>query len=139
MTVSGLNNDAAVPITGFSLGASNSTTIGSASGGAGAGKVSFSALNVSKMVDAMSVPLLKAAALGTHFTSVVIEVSNAGSATPFATYTFGTVFVSSDVLGSNADTVAESVAMEFGRITSDIVLNGTSFHSCFDVATNSPC
>jgi type VI protein secretion system component Hcp len=139
MTVAGLNNDNPVPIFSFNLGASNSATIGGAGGGAGAGKVNFSSLNVSKMVDAMSVPLLKAAALGTHFSSVVIEVSNVGSAVPFATYTFGTVFVTADTLGSNTESVAETVAFEFGRITSDVTLNGSAFHSCFDVIGNTSC
>jgi type VI protein secretion system component Hcp len=139
MTVAGLNSDNPVPIFAFNLGASNPATIGGAGGGAGAGKVNFSSLNVSKMVDAMSVPLLKAAALGTHFSSVVIEVSNVGSAVPFATYTFGTVFVTADTLGSNTASVAESVAFEFGRITSDVTLNGSAFHSCFDVISNVSC
>lgn len=139
MTVTGLNNDNPVPIFAFNLGASNPATIGGAGGGAGAGKVNFSSLNVSKMVDAMSVPLLKAAALGTHFASVVIEVSNVGSSVPFATYTFGTVFVTADTLGLNTESVAENVSFEFGRITSDVTLNGTAFHSCFDVIGNTSC
>jgi len=62
--------------------------------------VSFSALNVTKMLDGLSVPLLRAAATGQHFPHVTIEVFEAGQTPPFATYTFGLVFVTSDVIGS---------------------------------------
>lgn len=139
ITVDGLNGNNPTPIFGFSLGASNPTTIGSASGGAGAGKVSFSALNVNKMVDGLSVPLLRASALGTHFATVTIDVTQVGSSTPFAVYTFGTVFVEADSIGSSTDTLAESVSFVFAKITSDVTLNGTTFHSCFDVTTNAGC
>lgn len=138
LTIHGLNSDNPVPIFAFSLGATQTGSV-EIGGGGGAGKVNFSTLNVSKMIDAMSVPLLRAAATGSHMATVVIDVSNVGSAAPFATYTFGNVFVASDVVGSSTDSVSESVSFEFGRITSDVIVNGTPFHTCFDVVTNTTC
>ena len=105
MKVDGLNADNPTPILNFNVGASNPTTIGSASGGAGAGKVSFSALNVTKMLDGLSVALPRAAAPGQHFPHVTIEVFEAGRTSPFAIYTFGLVFVTSDVIGSGENGV----------------------------------
>lgn len=139
MTVDTLNGNNPTPILAFSLGGSNATTIGSGTGGAGAGKVNFSDLNVSKFVDGLSVPMLKALALGQHFNFVTIEVFEVGSATPFATYTFSTVFVTSDVIGSNTSQVSESASFAFGKIESSIILNGTTFNSCFNIVTNTNC
>jgi type VI protein secretion system component Hcp len=108
MNVDGLNADNPTPILNFNVGASNPTT----SGGAGAGKVSFSALNVTKLLDGLSVSLLRAEATGHHFPHVTIEVFEAGQTSPFAIYTFGLVFVTSDVLGSGESALAAQ--LQFG-------------------------
>jgi len=139
MTVDTLNGNNPTPILSFSLTGNNPTTIGSATGGAGAGKASFPGLNVSKFVDGLSVPLLKALSLGQHFNFVTIEVFEVGSPAPFATYTFNTVFVTSDVVGSNVNQVSEAVTFVFGKISSSIVVNGTTFDSCFDMIQNVNC
>ena len=139
MTVDTLNGNNPTPILAFALGGSNATTIGSATGGAGAGKVNFGDLNVTKFIDGLSVPLLKALALGQHFNFVKIEVFEVGSPTPFATYTFSLVFVTADQVGSNVNQLNESVSFVFGKIESSIILNGTTFNSCFDIQSNSNC
>ena len=135
MRIDGLNGNNPTPIFTFSLGATNSAS----TSGAGAGKVTFSDLVVSKMLDGDSVPLLQAAATGQVFRSLVIEVSNVGSNVPFATYTFEDVTVTSNVLGSSNSTVNEQDAFDFRRITSDVTLNGQTFHSCFDIKALSSC
>jgi hypothetical protein len=33
----------------------------------------------------------------------------------------------------------ESVSLAFGKIESSIILNGTTFNSCFDIQSNSNC
>lgn len=139
MTVDGLNSNNPTPILSFSLGASNPTTIGSATGGAGAGKANFAALNVAKFLDAMSVPLLKTMTFGQPLSFVKIEVFEVGSATPFATYTFGTAFITSDVLGSTLNKVSEQVTFVYGKLESSIVVNGTTFTSCWNEITNTNC
>ena len=139
MIISAINGGAPTPIRSFQLGATNPTTIGSASGGAGSGKVTFSDLSVSKMVDAYSVQLLKASAQGTHFTDLTIQAFEVGASVPFATYLFNQVFVTSDVLGSNGNSVNEAVTFAFATITSDVTIGGVTFHSCWDQALNRSC
>jgi len=137
MRIDNVNGANPTPIFGFTLGATNSST--TSGGGAGAGKVTFANLAVSKMLDADSVPLLQAASTGQHLKSLVIDVFAAGSGVPFATYTFEDVVVASTVLGSSTSAINEQDAFDFGRITSDVVFNGETFHSCFDIKTLSPC
>jgi hypothetical protein len=55
------------------------------------------------------------AAPGTHVDTVVIEASNVSSPAPFATYTFGTVFVSACRVRPSTESVSESVWFEFGQ------------------------
>lgn len=62
-----------------------------------------------------------------------------GSPTPLATYTFSLVFVTSDQVGSSVNQLNESVSLAFGKIESSIILNGTTFNSCFDIQSNSNC
>ena len=135
MRIDSLNGNNPTPIFSFSLGATNSAS----TSGAGAGKVTFSDLVVSKMLDGDSVPLLQAAATGQVFRNLVIEVSSVGNSAPFATYTFEDVTVTSNVLGSSDSTVNEQDAFDFRRISSDVTLNGQTFHSCFDIKALSSC
>jgi type VI protein secretion system component Hcp len=138
MRIDGFNSNNATPIFGFSLGATNSTST-SSGGGAGAGKVVFANLVVSKMLDGDSVPLLQAAATGQILKNLVIDVFAAGSSVPFATYTFDDVVVASNVLGASTSSVNEQEAFDFRRITSDVTVNGQTFHSCFDIKAVASC
>jgi type VI protein secretion system component Hcp len=135
MRINGLNGNNPTPILSFSLGATNSAS----TAGADVGKATFSDLVVSKLLDGDSVPLLQAAATGQVFRSLVIEVSTVDSSVPFATYTFEDVAVTSNVLGSSNSSVNEQDAFDFRRITSDVTLNGQTFHSCFDIKALSSC
>ena len=138
MRIDGVNNGAATPIAAFSLGATDTISTSTGSGG-GAGKVTFSNLVVSKTLDGASVPLLHAASTGQVLHTVSIDVFNAGSATPFATYTFQDVIVTSVVFGSATSLVGEQDAFDFGKITADVTINGQTFHSCFDVRNLTSC
>jgi type VI secretion system secreted protein Hcp len=137
MTVDGMNSNNPTPIQAFSLGGSNSGSI--SSGGGGAGKASFSDLNVNKFIDGLSVPLLKAVATGQHIRTVKIEVFEIGSAAPFAVYTFSDALVTADVLGGSSTQVSESAAFNYEKIASSITLNGIQYESCFDLAANRSC
>lgn len=136
MRIDGLNSNNLTPIFSFTLGATNSVSASGAGGGAG--KVSFANLVVSKMLDGDSVPLLQAAATGQVLRSLVIEVLDAGG-TPFATYTFEDVVVTSNVIGASTSTVNEQDAFDFRKITSDVTIGGQTFHSCFDIKALASC
>jgi len=138
MRIDGFNGNNPTPIFNFSVGASNSGS-SSSGGGGGAGKVTFTNLAVSKMLDGDSVPLLQAAATGQHLKSLVIEVLAVGTSVPFATYTFDDVVVASTVLGSSTSAINEQDNFDFSRITSDVTVNGQTFHSCFDIKALSSC
>src|SRR4051794_39194383 len=61
----------------FSFGVENPTTIGSMSGGAGAGKAKFNEFNVKKAVDAASPLLFAACGQGCHFPEVTLSIRKA--------------------------------------------------------------
>jgi type VI protein secretion system component Hcp len=126
------------PIINFTLGGTNATTIGSGTGGAGAGRVEFSPLNVTKMLDGFSVLLLTRLANGQHFPEVKIEVFGPGDVL-LATYRFGPAFVVSDLVGSSTMSLTEQVTFVFGRLESEINVDGTLVHSCWDSVTNRAC
>src|SRR6266850_262113 len=62
----------------FSFDVENPTTIGSATGGAGAGKVRFSEFHITKSTDKASPTLFLKCATGSHIKSAVLSVRKAG-------------------------------------------------------------
>jgi type VI secretion system secreted protein Hcp len=86
-------------IKNFSFGVENPVTIGSATGGAGAGKAKFQTFSITKTVDSSSTCLARVLAYGGHFGKVTIDIRKAGagpnaSGKPYLEFIFGTVFVS---------------------------------------------
>jgi len=138
MRIAGINDNTPTAIQSFSLGATDTLSVSTGSGG-GAGKVSFANLTVSKGLDADSVPLLQAAATGQVLKTVVIDVFAAHDGAPFATYTFEDVVVTSNVIGAANSSTTEQDAFDFRRISSDVSINGQTFHSCFDVKAGASC
>lgn len=110
----------AFEIYSFSWGASNPVTIGSASGGAGAGKVSLSSFNIMKKTDSSSTALFANCCAGTHFDKAHVVLRKAGGTQlPYLTYDFEEVFVDSvQWSGSSGgdDTPTESVSFAFGKV-----------------------
>jgi type VI secretion system secreted protein Hcp len=110
----------AFEIYSFSWGASNPVTIGSATGGGGAGKVSISSFNIMKKSDSASPALFLNCAKGQHFTEghVVLRKSG-GTALQYLTYDFTEIFVESiQWSGSSGgdDTPTESVSFAFSKV-----------------------
>lgn len=134
-----IEDGAPTPITAFSFGESTTTSITSGSTGAGAGKAIFSNIVVSKMLDGVSVQLLKTAADSGHFSKVTIRAFNVGSSTPFAIYEFDLVFVASDAIGGDGNSLNESVTFIVGTIRTNITLGGTAYQTCWDVVNNTAC
>jgi type VI secretion system secreted protein Hcp len=109
-----------IALSAVEFGVENTATIGTASGGAGAGKAKFRVLKVSKQVDSASPSLFKALVTGAHFTQAKIFVRRAGGTTPvdYATYQFGLVYVTDiDVSGSSGgDALEETVTLAYGAM-----------------------
>lgn len=116
----------------WAWGASNPTTIGSSSGGAGAGKVNFSDLVVQKNFDQYSPALFGAVSAGKHFNSLVLTQEDSNG-NVVLTATLSEVFVSSwQVSGSvNDSTPIESVSFAFAKICIAETSSGAKF--CWDL------
>jgi type VI secretion system secreted protein Hcp len=112
----------AFEIFSFSWGASNPVSIGSGTGGAGAGKVSISSFNVMKRTDNASPNLFAACSCGGHYGKANVVLRKAGgtkdkTGSVYITYTFSKVFVESiQWSGSSGgdDYPTESVSFAFG-------------------------
>jgi type VI secretion system secreted protein Hcp len=109
-----------IPVTGFELEVDNPAQIGSAAGGAGAGKADFSPLTVNKLVDQASASLFAACASGRQFAAVQLYLrQSAGpSGNIFLAYEFHTVFITKiDWSGSAGNEMpAETLTMEYGAL-----------------------
>jgi len=104
----------AIELTSFSWGASNPTTIGSATGGSGAGKARVSEIVITKSADVTSPTLMRACASGQHFPKV--KLRKAGES---ETYTLSDVTLSCQTIGNGG---GESLTLNFTRISSDASL-----------------
>lgn len=106
----------------FSLGASNPVTIGSATSGAGGGKVSLSSVNIMKKSDTSSPALFQACAKGQHFDKAIIALRKAGGdagQSIFLQYDLSFCYIESvqwsgSMGGDDAPT--ESLSIAFGAI-----------------------
>ena len=108
-------------ILSWSWGVTNSTTIGSPSGGAGAGKAKLGDFHVAKRIDPLSTELFRSVALGSHFPEVTISVPIGGPGTPFAIeYELRQVFVTSLQQGGSAGDATESVSLAYGAVDQSI-------------------
>jgi type VI secretion system secreted protein Hcp len=68
-------------IKSFDMGVENVTTIGSATGGAGAGKAKFDELTIEKNVDSTSPQIFQVLAQGQHFNGIEIAARKSGATT----------------------------------------------------------
>ncbi len=119
------NHKGWIQLESFSWGASNPTTIGSATGGAGAGKVKFSDISVGKVVDKSSPDLVAFCASGKHIDRALLEVVTHQLKIDYKERT-ETVFLRltlSDVLvtgvseaGLKLDTPTEALSLNFTKI-----------------------
>jgi type VI secretion system secreted protein Hcp len=109
-------------IKSFNMAVENLTTIGSATGGAGAGKAKFDQLTIDKNVDSTSPQIFQALAQGQHFNGIEIAVRKAGGATPTATaptptrYYFSLAYPVKDEQSGDAgeDTPQETLTFNYG-------------------------
>jgi len=103
----------------FEFGAENPTTIGSATGGAGAGKFKLNPFKVTKDVDTASPGLFIACAAGAHYPTVKLSIRKAGGAQEdYLTYVFRMVYVTSISWsgGGGEEAPEESVEFVYGAL-----------------------
>ncbi len=115
----------AIEVMSYNWGLTNPATIGSAGSGAGAGKVKFNELNITKAFDKSSPLLMQYLEGGKHFTNITLTLRRAGSinskqqSQTFLTYVFGEVFVTSisDAGNSGGDEFpVESISFAMGSV-----------------------
>jgi type VI secretion system secreted protein Hcp len=129
----------------FSWGASNVVNIGSATGGAGAGKVQFHDLSITTAVSKASPSLFLMMASGTHAATGMLSIRKAGGTQlDYLTYSLTTVFVSSySTAGANGDSIpteqftfqCAAVAMSYSPQNADGSL-GSAIKTGWNVTTN---
>jgi len=102
----------------FSWGAENTTTIGSATGGAGTGKATFNQLKITKKIDVATPVLFQRLASGQHIPSMELVARKAGSPTPYLRYCLKGVFVTAQEQSGSAgdEGPLESVEFAFGSM-----------------------
>jgi type VI secretion system secreted protein Hcp len=113
------NTTKAFELTSFSLGAMNTVSIGSATSGAGTGKVSFQSFQFVKPLDKYSAQLFQDLSTGTHLASVEIVVRKpgpTGMANPIVQYVLKTVFITSIHWDGASSHATETVQGEFASI-----------------------
>ena len=106
----------------FSFGIENPTTIGSATGGAGAGKIKFNEFTIKKTTDTASATFFKNCCVGAHYKAVTVEMRKAGgdpaaSGKPFLRFKFDTVFTTKiDWSGPGDEGPEESITFVYGKL-----------------------
>ena len=152
LTIDGLNGLDGKPCTfeikSWSFGVENPTTIGSATGGAGAGKIKFNEFQITKKSDSASPSFFLSAATGSHYKTVTIEMRKAGgdpksTGKPFLTYKFGTVFTTKiNWSGPGDEGPEESITFVYGQLAIQYQpqkSDGSSVIGCWDVVRNIVC
>lgn len=110
-----------IEVLSWSFGVTNPTTIGSSTGGAGAGKASFQDLHFVQNSQSSSPKLLQALARGDHLKSALLTfVKGESNPVEYLKIKLEDVLVSSfqagGAEGSNNDLPSESVSLNFAKI-----------------------
>jgi type VI secretion system secreted protein Hcp len=115
-------NKNAFEIKDFSFSIESPHSVGSASGGAGAGKAKFNEFTIKKVTDKSSPVFLAALGSGIHYTTACVAVRKSGadageaSGKPYLIYSFGMVFVTKlDWSGPGDEGPEESIAFTYGQ------------------------
>ncbi len=104
----------------FSFGVENPTTIGSATGGAGAGKIKFNEFTIKKTTDQASPAFFKNCATGSHYKNVTLAMRKAGGdptkgGGAYLVYQFNVVFTTKiDWSGPGDEGPEESITFVYG-------------------------
>jgi type VI secretion system secreted protein Hcp len=129
-----------IPVLSFSAGVSNPATIGTPGGGGGAGKASFSSLNVNTLTDETTPVLYAAVATGKHFPDAVLTGTwGTGNSSATFTYELDDVFVESvQQSGGGDDAPFVSLSLAFGKVTWTYTDAAGTVTRGFDIVSNTP-
>lgn len=107
-----------IEVLSFSWGITNTTTIGSATGGAGAGKATVHDFSIIKMIDASSPLLFEKCCTGEHIASGTFTLVDRQTGLGFYKVNFDQIFISGVQPAANpgGGVPTESVSLNFGRI-----------------------
>ena len=98
----------------FEVGCENPTTIGSATGGAGAGKFKLQPFKITKDVDTASTALFMACAAGAHYPTVILGIRKAGGEQKdYLQYCFRMVYVTNVSWSGGGGEEAPEETVEF--------------------------
>ncbi len=121
ITFEGEDDDATFEIESFSSGVQ--TEIGSATGGAGAGKIKFNEFTIKKTTDKASPSFFKNCALGAHYGKVIIEMRKSGgdpnsaADDPISSFVYENVFTTKiDWSGPGDEGPEESITFVYGKM-----------------------
>lgn len=112
---------AAFELIKWSFGASNTATISSATGGAGAGKAEFDAFSITKPVDQATPYLFQTACVGGHYDQVTLWLRKSGGSQtdagkPYVQWTFKMMFIEKMSWSSGDDQPTEDIQFRYGAI-----------------------
>jgi type VI protein secretion system component Hcp len=115
-------------------------SLGSASGGAGAGKPTLSTVSITKVANAGSVDLFNALTSGTAIPKIQLLVYQPGTTTTVLAYQFQLVKVTSDETTVVDNTPAEKVTFIFGdlQVSAPSATGGSTAISGWNVINNQP-
>jgi type VI secretion system Hcp family effector len=112
-----------IEITSFSFDIPSHQTIGSATGGAGAGKIKFNEFTIKKTTDSASPAFFKNCVAGAHYKTVVLRVRKAGgdprsAGQPFLTYTFHDCLITAFTGGAprGGGIAANGLTLQYSRV-----------------------
>jgi type VI secretion system secreted protein Hcp len=136
-----------IQIKSFDFGVENPTTVGSATGGAGAGKAKFNQLTVDKVVDSTTPQVFQRLASGQHFAGVEIVARKAGGGAGPSNptrYYFSLAYpVSQEQSGDSGDDVpTETLTFAYGGFAQKVFrqspggTTGTSLFGSWSQVTN---
>lgn len=106
----------------FSFDIENPTTVGSATSGAGGGKVKFNEFNIKKSTDFASTLFFRNCVTGLHYEKVVVAIRKSGASAetagmPYLEYVFSTVFSTKvEWSGPGDEGPEESITFAFGQM-----------------------
>ena len=130
----------------YSFDIEQTLSIGSQSGGAGAGKVTFNPFSITRQVDSASPTFFHDLVTGTHYNTVVLHMRKAGGTQQeFLTFTFKLVAVKTISWAHDEESPKETNTFEYGALGIQYqqqkaggTLNAPVI-GCFDVVQNALC
>jgi type VI protein secretion system component Hcp len=127
ISVKGSMPDTTIDLLDVSLSSQTSASVGSTSGGAGAGKVAYAPLTFHTYVGSQTGPLFSVLASGAHFNQAQIVFRN-GAGQVYLKYDLGLVFVTSQSIDGNSGTQPiETDQLVYGAIRVNYINPTTNF------------